>query len=85
MPAISFLPFLQTVPLATRLLTALVLITSTAAYFLNSLENDDFTNKGRLRSGGGIPWLVMKPGESFWYPWTVLTAGFVEMNILEVS
>ena len=79
MPAISFLPFLQTIPPATRLLTALLLVGSLAAFILMFVRQDSGVEPPRLS------WLVLVPGESYWYPWTLLTAGWVEMTIFEVS
>lgn len=32
-----------------------------------------------------IPYLTVVPGQSFLFPWTFFTAGFVEQNFLEVS
>jgi len=32
-----------------------------------------------------MPWLVMVPGESWKYPWVLLTAGWVELSVFEVS
>lgn len=31
-----------------------------------------------------MPWLVLIPGKSYRYPWTLLTAGWVELSIFEV-
>lgn len=82
MPAISFLPFLQQVPFATRIITATLIVFSLAALLLTTLA--------RQNTDGGIPsvnlpWLVMVPGASYWYPWTLLTAGLVELSFIGVS
>jgi membrane associated rhomboid family serine protease len=34
-----------------------------------------------IRIGQGSPWLSLIPGQSFLYPWTLLTASLVEQNI----
>jgi hypothetical protein len=86
MPAISFLPFLQTVPLGTRLLTLLLIFSTLSALFLSLLANQ-YTPSGSSNGMPGIdmPWLVLVPGESWKYPWTLITAGWVELSIFEVS
>jgi hypothetical protein len=83
MPAISFLPFLQGVPASTRVLTALLVLFTAAAFGLETLARENTPSKGP--TGLELPWLVMVPGKSLIYPWTVLTAGLVELNIFEVS
>jgi hypothetical protein len=83
MPAISFLPFLQTVPLATRLLTLTLVLTTIAAFVLDAYVRQDSSDESVL--GLNIPWLVLVPGVSWKYPWVLLTSGFVELSIVEVS
>jgi len=82
MPAISFLPFLQTVPVGTRILTAVLLFGSLAAFLLDYTVQDG--TGGRVY-GIDLPWLVLVPGVSWKYPWTLITAGFVELNVVQVS
>jgi hypothetical protein len=83
MPAISFLPFLQTVPLATRILTGTLIVASLGGFLLQGLADRSMTIPGL--PGSKLPWLVMSPGESIWYPWVLLTSGWVELNIVEVG
>lgn len=83
MPAISFLPFLQTVPPATRILTALTVLFTVAALFLSQLAAQNSPVEGIASLH--IPWLVMVPGTSWRYPWVLVTAGFVELSVVEVS
>lgn len=79
MPAISFLPFLNTVPWGTRIVTGLLIAASAAYYGIRT------TSAGSSPSfEDGIPWLVLMPRVSWKYPWTLLSAGFVELNIIEV-
>ncbi|TXT13448.1 hypothetical protein VHUM_00815 [Vanrija humicola] len=81
MPTISFLPFLQTVPWGTRTLATLLIVFSISHYALSAVV--------RSRSdvlptpGHELPWLVFLPETSWKYPWTLLTAGFVELNPIE--
>ncbi|WWD18284.1 hypothetical protein CI109_102734 [Kwoniella shandongensis] len=82
MPAISFLPFLQTVPLATRLLT-LTLVLFTVVGLGSSYYTSQSSSEPRI-PGIDLPWLVLVPGKSLIYPWTFLTAGLVELNIIEL-
>ncbi|KAK4685050.1 hypothetical protein P7C73_g5105, partial [Tremellales sp. Uapishka_1] len=81
MPAISFLPFLQTVPFATRILTLTLVFFSILALLLEILatENSPYAST----TGSELPWLVMIPAQSWMYPWTLLTSGWVELNIYE--
>ncbi|WWC70533.1 uncharacterized protein I206_104484 [Kwoniella pini CBS 10737] len=79
MPAISFLPFLSSIPLGTRLITLTIILLSVIAQGLSYLALDNSAEPGSW--GSRLPWLVMSPGESFWYPWTLLTAGLVELSL----
>lgn len=83
MPAISFLPFLQTVPFGTRILTLLLLFFTISTLLLSILAEQN--SPAPPLPGQEMPWLVLTPGASYWYPWTLLTAGFVELSIFEVS
>ncbi|KAI9631800.1 eukaryotic integral membrane protein-domain-containing protein [Dioszegia hungarica] len=82
MPAISFLPFLQNVPSSTRLLTALLILFSLAGFGLQNLANENLPKPGP--AGLELPWLVLVPGKSLIFPWTVLTAGLVELSVFEL-
>lgn len=82
MPAISFLPFLQTVPFATRILTLTLVLLTVSALLLSILAEQN--SPAPPLPGQELPWLVLIPGQSYWYPWTLLTAGFVELSIFEV-
>ena len=77
MPAISFLPFLQTVPWGTRCLVVLLVV----ATALNAGLAQFFPAQPNQH---GLPWLVMMPMESWKFPWTLLLSGFVELHVIEV-
>jgi hypothetical protein len=82
MPSVNFLPFLQGIPFATRIITLSLISASLVAILLSTFAAQN--------SNGGIPsvnlpWLVMVPGKSYWYPWTLLTAGWVELSVIGVS
>lgn len=82
MPAISFLPFLQTVPWGTRVLTALLVFASLTQFVLSSVVRE---NAPVLPAKGHeLPWLVLVPKTSWRFPWTLLTSGFVELNLIEL-
>jgi hypothetical protein len=82
MPSVSFLPFLQQIPFATRITTGALVGSSLVALTLSTLAAHN-TNGGI--PSVNLPWLVMVPGESYWYPWTLLTAGWVELSFIGVS
>nr|ODN86878.1 hypothetical protein L203_03651 [Cryptococcus depauperatus CBS 7841] len=67
---LTLLPFLQSVPLATRVLTALLILTTLTAQCLAFFFQSS------------SPWLVLQPSISWKYPWTLLTAGFVELSFV---
>lgn len=83
MAAISFLPFLQTVPWGTRALTALLLAASILQFALASVVRKQSAILPAF--GHELPWLVLLPERSWKFPWTLLSAGFVELHIVEVS
>ncbi len=68
------LQFVASIPLATRVITAATIVLSLAYYFLR-WSGTQVT---------ALPWLVLLPGSSIFYPWTFLTSAFVESTVLEV-
>jgi hypothetical protein len=79
---------LISLPPATRALTAALVTLSTLLFVLRlSLAPKDI--KGIFGASGDntlvFPWLVLLPGNVIWYPWTLVTAAFVESNLIEVS
>lgn len=90
MPQISFLPFLNPFPTSSRILLALFLTCSLAHLLLSRWDQarlEASSGERAARPGLGVtPWLVLVPGDAIpWFPWTFLTAGFVETKPLEVS
>lgn len=83
MPSVSFLPFLQTVPWGTRSLTVLAIASSLSYYVAARYVAKEAVAPPRLSDI--LPWVVLTPGVSWRYPWTLLTAGFVEITWIEVS
>lgn len=68
------LQFVASIPLATRVITAATIVLSLFYYFLR-WSGTQVT---------ALPWLVLLPGSSIFYPWTFLTSAFVESTVLEV-
>ncbi|KAL7417415.1 eukaryotic integral membrane protein-domain-containing protein [Mrakia frigida] len=92
MPAINCLPFLASIPPATRYLTITLLAFSLLGAFLRITSSGD-PQLGELASYGlfspaprqDYPWLFLVPGKVFYYPWTLLIAGFAEGNLIEFA
>lgn len=82
MPSVSFLPFLQTVPWGTRSLTALVILSSLSYFAAARYVAKEAAAPPSLSDI--LPWVVLTPAVSWKYPWTLLTAGFVEITWIEV-
>jgi hypothetical protein len=95
MPTYSFLPFLQNIPIGTRILTGTLVLFSLLHQVLSQLDANRATSAydgvPETKNGDAYgvatasPYLVLVPGKSFWFPWTFLTAGWVETNIIQVS
>jgi len=82
MPSVNFLPFLQGIPFATRIITLSLITASLVGISLSYFAGQNID--GGIPSVN-LPWLVMVPGSSYWYPWTLLTAGWVELSVIGVS
>lgn len=79
---------ITSLPPATRIVTALLVISTTLLFLLRlSLAPRDL--KTIFGASGdttlAVPWLVLVPGSVVWYPWTLVTAAFAESNLVEVS
>ncbi|GAA6035830.1 hypothetical protein JCM8097_005727 [Rhodosporidiobolus ruineniae] len=82
----TVLSSLLTLPPATRTLTLTLLTLSLLFLLLRLSAPEGRQLKAVLGSGDAavaFPWLVLLPGHVFWAPWTLLTAAFVETNLIE--
>ncbi|GAA6007553.1 hypothetical protein JCM10207_006384 [Rhodosporidiobolus poonsookiae] len=73
-------------PPATRILTG-TLFALSFLFFLLRVSLPDHDLKSIFGAAGdaslAFPWLVLVPGNVVWAPWTLLSAGFVETNLIE--
>ncbi|KAI0830491.1 DUF1751-domain-containing protein [Trametes gibbosa] len=69
------LQFVASIPLATRVITAATIVLSLVYYFLRWSGNEVTS----------LSWLVLLPGSSIFYPWTLLTSAFVETTVVELA
>lgn len=86
MAVINFASFISSIPIATRSMTAALLGFSLVLAFLRismTEEGIHVISFSRDDSAVAFPWLVIVPGSSFWYPWTLLTAAFCETSFFE--
>ena len=84
MPSVNFLPFLQTIPATTKAVVGTILVASLGAFFLAG-HSPAYATTSPNSAGQAIPWLVLVPGVSWMYPWTLLTAGLIELTFIEVG
>ncbi|KAK0520127.1 hypothetical protein OC842_007203 [Tilletia horrida] len=80
------LSLVSSIPPATRALTGALLFFSTFIAVLRWFGTDEklhFLSFSRSDSALKFPWLVIVPGQSFWYPWTLLTSAFCETSLIE--
>ncbi len=68
------LQFVASIPAVTRAFTAATVLLSLVYYWLLWTGDQDFS----------VPYLVLVPGSSIFYPWTFVTSAFVETSVLEV-
>ena len=68
------LQFIASIPTVTRAFTAATVFTSLVYYWLWWTADETFS----------VPYLVLVPGSSLFYPWTLITSAFVETSIFEV-
>ncbi|KAI0803331.1 eukaryotic integral membrane protein-domain-containing protein [Irpex lacteus] len=69
------LQFIASIPPVTRAFTALTVVSSLLYYWLWWTSSGNFS----------VPWLVLEPGSSIFYPWTFVTSAFVETTIIELA
>ena len=68
------LQLIVSIPPVTRAFTALTIVFSLLYFWLWWTSGSDFS----------VPWLVLEPGSSIFYPWTFVTSAFVETTVIEV-
>ena len=68
---------LASIPPATRALALLLVVLSSAYQYLRYVDPSQ-------NPASAFPYLVLVPGSSLWYPWTIITSSFVEVTIIEV-
>lgn len=86
MAVINLAAFASSLPIATRSLTILLLVFTLTLALLRLLFTDTglhVISFSRSDSAVAFPWLVIVPGSSFWYPWTLVTAAFCETAFFE--
>lgn len=86
MAVINLASFISSIPVATRSMTAALLGFSLLLAFLRVTMTEEgihLISFSRDDSAVAFPWLVIVPGSSFWYPWTLVTAAFCETSFFE--
>lgn len=68
------LQFVASIPPVTRAFTAATIVASLVYYWLWWTSDENFS----------VPYLVLVPGKSLFYPWTFITSAFVETSVFEV-
>lgn len=66
--------YVASTPPVTRAFTAATVVLSFLYYWISWTSNDPFA----------APYLILVPGTSMFYPWSLLTAGLVETTLVEV-
>lgn len=64
------------IPPATKAFTIITVLLSGTYLYLSSQQISN--------EGASFPYLVMVPGSAVWYPWTIITSGFVELHFIEL-
>ncbi|KDQ63280.1 hypothetical protein JAAARDRAFT_53505 [Jaapia argillacea MUCL 33604] len=67
--------YVASVPPVTRAFTGATVFASLFYYWIRWQTNDPHA----------APWLTLIPGSSVFYPWTFVTAGLVETNLIELA
>lgn len=66
--------FVTSTPPVTRAFAAATVVLSLLYYWISWSSNDPYA----------APYLILVPGTSIFYPWSLLTAGLVETSLIEV-
>lgn len=72
MAVINLASFVSSIPVATRSMTAALLVLSITLALLRLTLTETglhLISFSREDSAVAFPWLVIVPGSSFWYPW----------------
>ena len=66
--------YVASTPPVTRVFAAATVVLSLLYYWVSWSSNDPYA----------APYLILVPGTSIFYPWSLLTAGLVETSVIEV-
>ena len=66
--------YVVSTPPVTRAFAAATVVLSLLYYWISWSSSDPYA----------APYLILVPGTSIFYPWSLLTAGLVETNLIEV-
>ena len=85
MAVFSASSFVSTIPLGTRVLTGLLIFFTffLALLRLTRTEVGLHLTFSAQDSALSFPWIVIVPGASWVYPWTLVTAAFAETTVIE--
>jgi membrane associated rhomboid family serine protease len=86
MAVINLASFVSSIPVATRFMTAALLAFSLVLLLLRLTLTEagvHYISFSQDDSAVAFPWLVIVPGNSFWFPWTLVTSAFCETSLFE--
>jgi len=66
----------MSIPPATKAFTIITVLLSGTYLYLSTQQTSN--------EGAAFPYLVLVPGSCIWYPWTIITSGFVELHFIEL-
>lgn len=86
MAVVNLAASLASIPWMTRVLCALLLSFSALLFLLRVFRTEEAVHWfqfSRQDSAIAFPYLVIVPGVSIWYPWTLVTSAFCETTVTE--
>lgn len=84
MAVINLASTISSIPILTRVLCALLFSLSALLFLLRVTQDSiHWFQFSRNDSAIAFPALVIVPGVSFWYPWTLVTSAFCETTFTE--
>ncbi|CAO1634203.1 unnamed protein product [Sympodiomycopsis kandeliae] len=86
MAVINLATSISSIPLFTRIFTLLLVLFSLTLFLLRVFATEKelhWLQFSRSDSAIAFPALVIVPGVSFWYPWTLITSAFCETTVIE--